>query len=71
MYTVACATDETKRLTLCFHLVAACSQGTFNDAKGFNCTGVYFVLFLVLPRFDFKTFHGQPAAVLAINQSIN
>ena len=27
--------------------------------------------FFVLPRFDFKTFHGQPVAVLAIDQSIS
>ena len=50
MYTVACATDETKRLTfLYFRFVSACSQETYNDAEGLNCTRVYFVLFFVPP----------------------
>ena len=49
MYTVACATDEAKLLTFIFPFISACSPGTYNDAKGLNCTGVYLVLFFVLP----------------------
>ena len=49
MYTKACATDETKLLTFILPFISACSQGTYNDANGLNCTGVYFVFFFVLP----------------------
>ena len=79
MYTVACSTDETKRLTLCsnrlllyvFASIQLVHRGLTMTQKDLTVQVCTLYFFFVLPRFDFKTFPGQPVAVLAINQSIN